>query len=139
MVIMRDVVDLNKLCISLWLMHKMNFQDIKERWIRRSSLIEEMIEVFKELDIEYRLLPLDVNVRSLPNPNLNSNRLPSPWTTYGSWYKTNLVPTARIRWWLQLVLVDIQMPVRQKLRIHFIHLRINFSCKIELRKKYWTF
>ncbi|CAN6722439.1 unnamed protein product [Malus baccata var. baccata] len=62
MLIIRDVEDLNKLKISVWLTHKMNHQDMLERWHRRSLLIEEMIKVFRELDIEYRLLPLDVNI-----------------------------------------------------------------------------
>ena len=80
--IMRDVIDMNKLMMSVWLTHKMNYQDIKERWIRRDLLLEEMIKVFKELDIEYRLLPLDVNVRNLPP--LVSDRLPSTWKTFAS-------------------------------------------------------
>ena len=82
MVIMRDVIDMNKLMMSVWLTHKMNYQDIKERWIRRDLLLEDMIKVFKELDIEYRLLPLDVNVRNL-RP-LVSDRLPSTWKTFAS-------------------------------------------------------
>ena len=82
MVIMRDVIDMNKLMMSVWLTHKMNYQDIKERWIRRDLLLEDMIKVFKELDIEYRLLPLDVNVRNLPP--LVSDRLPSTWKTFAS-------------------------------------------------------
>ncbi|KAM3710931.1 hypothetical protein ACJW31_01G069400 [Castanea mollissima] len=82
MVIMRDVIDMNKLMMSVWLTHKMNYQDIRERWIRRDLLLGEMVKVFKELDIEYRLLPLDVNVRNLPP--LISDRLPSTWKTYAS-------------------------------------------------------
>jgi len=78
MVIMKDVEDLNKLNMSVWLTHKMNYQDIKERWNRRDQLIEEMIKVLKELDVEYRLLPFDVNVRNQP-PLLN--KLPSNWKT----------------------------------------------------------
>ncbi|KAK7283769.1 hypothetical protein RIF29_13515 [Crotalaria pallida] len=65
MVIMRDVEELNKLNMSVWLTHRINNQDIKERWCRRSELIEDMIKVFRELDIEYRMLPLDVNIRNL--------------------------------------------------------------------------
>ncbi|KAH0990663.1 hypothetical protein GBA52_002146 [Prunus armeniaca] len=79
MLIMRDVEDLNKLKISVWPTHKMNHQDMLGRWTRRSLLIEAMIQVFRELDIEYRLLPLDVNVRNMPS--LTSNKLPSNWTT----------------------------------------------------------
>lgn len=79
MIVMRDVDDLNRLKISIWLSHRMNFQDMGERWIRRALLLEELIKIFKDLDIEYRMLPLDVNVRNIPA--LASSRLPSTWTT----------------------------------------------------------
>ena len=79
MIVMRDVDDLNRLKISIWLSHRMNFQDMGERWKRRALLLEELIKIFKDFDIEYRMLPLDVNVRNIPA--LASNRLPSTWTT----------------------------------------------------------
>ncbi|KAI3734428.1 hypothetical protein L6452_13896 [Arctium lappa] len=79
MIVMRDVDDLNRLKISIWLSHRMNFQDMGERWQRRALLLEELIKIFKDLDIEYRMLPVDVNVRNIPA--LSSNRLPSTWTT----------------------------------------------------------
>ncbi|KAK7850313.1 mechanosensitive ion channel protein 8, partial [Quercus suber] len=67
-VIMRDVIDMNKLMMSVWLAHRLNYQDMQERFLRREALLEEMIKIFKELDIEYRLLPVDVNVQNLPPP-----------------------------------------------------------------------
>ncbi|KAK9063951.1 hypothetical protein SSX86_017823 [Deinandra increscens subsp. villosa] len=79
MVVARDVEDLNRLKISIWLSHRMNFQDMGERWKRRAVLVEELIKIFKDLDIEFRMLPMDVNVRHLPA--LASNRFPSNWTT----------------------------------------------------------
>ncbi|KVI05154.1 Like-Sm (LSM) domain-containing protein [Cynara cardunculus var. scolymus] len=79
MIVMRDVDDLNRLKISIWLSHRMNFQDMGERWKRRALLLEELIKIFKDLDIEYRMLPLDINVRNVPG--LASSRLPSTWTT----------------------------------------------------------
>ena len=82
MFIMRDVIDMNKLMMSVWPAHRLNYQDMKERFLRREGLLEEMIKVFKELDIEYCLPPVDVNVQDLPP--LVSNRLPSTWKTYAS-------------------------------------------------------
>ncbi|CAI9270425.1 unnamed protein product [Lactuca saligna] len=78
MIVLRDVEDMNRLKISIWLSHRINFQDMGERWQRRALLVEEMIKVFRDLDIEYRMLPVDVNVRNMPN--VTSNRLPSTWT-----------------------------------------------------------
>lgn len=77
MVVLRDVEELNKLKISVWLTHKMNYQDMAKRWSRRALLIEAMVKVFKELDIQYRLLPIDVNVRNMPS---STSKLPSNWT-----------------------------------------------------------
>ena len=78
MIIIKDVEDMNKINMSLFVSHTMNYQRMGERWSRRSLLLEEMIKMFKELEIEYRLLPVDVNVRNMP-PSV-SNRLPSNWT-----------------------------------------------------------
>ncbi|KAF5943098.1 hypothetical protein HYC85_020740 [Camellia sinensis] len=81
-IILRDVEDMNRLRISVWLSHRMNYQDIVERWMRRALLVEEMIKAFRELDIEYRMLPLDVNVSNMPV--INSNRFPSTWNTFSN-------------------------------------------------------
>ncbi|PWA52376.1 mechanosensitive ion channel MscS-like protein [Artemisia annua] len=78
MIVVRDVEDMNRLKISIWLSHRSNFQDMGGRWTRRALLVEKMIEILKDLDIEYRMLPLDINVRNIPP--LSSNRLPSNWT-----------------------------------------------------------
>ncbi|KAI3730308.1 hypothetical protein L1987_61477 [Smallanthus sonchifolius] len=75
--VVRDIVDLNRqrsLCVS----HRMNFQDMGERWKRRALLVEEMMKIFKDLEIEYSMLPMEINVRNLPT--LASNRFPSNWT-----------------------------------------------------------
>ncbi|XP_071700522.1 mechanosensitive ion channel protein 8-like [Rutidosis leptorrhynchoides] len=78
LIVLRDVVDLNQLKISIWPSHRINFQDMGERWKRRELLVKEMIKTFRDLDIEYRMLPVDINVRNMPT--LVSNRLPSIWT-----------------------------------------------------------
>jgi len=77
MIVLRDVEDMNRLKISVWLSHRMNFQDMGERFTRRALLVEEMIKIFRDLDIEYRMLPFDVNVRNMPA--VNTNRVPSTW------------------------------------------------------------
>lgn len=82
MVVVREMIDMNKLMMTVWATHKMNFQEMGERWNRRALLIEEMVKVFREVDIEYRMLPLDVNVRNMPS--LISDRFPSNWTTCAS-------------------------------------------------------
>ncbi|XP_065638831.1 mechanosensitive ion channel protein 6-like [Quercus suber] len=75
MIILKDFEELNRLRLALWLTHKMNYQDIGERFARRSLLMEEMVKIFRELDIQYRLLPIDINVRAMPP--VISTRLPT--------------------------------------------------------------
>uniref|UniRef100_A0A5B7BL62 Mechanosensitive ion channel protein n=1 Tax=Davidia involucrata TaxID=16924 RepID=A0A5B7BL62_DAVIN len=75
----RELEDMNRLKMVVCVTHRMNHHKMVERWSRRTLLVEEMIKVFRELDIEYRMLPLDMNVRNMPV--LTSNTLPSNWTT----------------------------------------------------------
>ncbi|XP_028797637.1 mechanosensitive ion channel protein 6-like [Neltuma alba] len=80
-IVFRDLEQLNMIRISIWPTHRMNHQDMGERFVRRSLLIEELLRIFRELDIQYRLLPLDINVRSMPT---TSERLPPSWATITS-------------------------------------------------------
>ncbi|KAH9779371.1 Mechanosensitive ion channel protein 6 [Citrus sinensis] len=75
MFIFKDVEELNRVRFAIWLSHKMNHQDIGERWERRALLVEEMTKIFRELDIQYRLWPIDINVRAMPGPPMASDRL----------------------------------------------------------------
>ncbi|KAL3356643.1 hypothetical protein AABB24_017347 [Solanum stoloniferum] len=81
-VVLMNLEDLNRLKLSVWIRHRVNHQDMGERWNRRAQLIEEMIKAFKEFDIEYRLYPIDINVRGMPP--ITSNRVPSTWPTAGN-------------------------------------------------------
>ncbi|KAJ8766996.1 hypothetical protein K2173_012505 [Erythroxylum novogranatense] len=76
MVVLKDMEELNKVRIAVWPRHRINHQDMGEKFVRRSLLLEEMVKIFKELDIQYRLLPLDINVLNMPHPLNPSNPLP---------------------------------------------------------------
>jgi hypothetical protein len=81
MIVFLSMDDLNSVKIAVWLTHRMNHQDMGERYIRRGLLLEEVGKTCRELDIEYRLYPLNINVRSLPptaNPT-SSDRIPPSW------------------------------------------------------------
>lgn len=81
MIVFLSMDDLKSVKIAVWLTHRMNFQDMGERFIRRSQLLEEVGKACRELDIEYRLCPLGINVRSFPPPvnSVPSERLPQDW------------------------------------------------------------
>jgi hypothetical protein len=78
MVVLRDVDDTNKLKVSIWLRHTLNFQDMGMRFVRRELVLQEMIRVLKDLEIEYRMLPLDVNIQNAPP--IQSTRMPTTWS-----------------------------------------------------------
>ncbi|KAK5772678.1 mechanosensitive ion channel protein 6 [Gossypium arboreum] len=78
MIIFKELEELNRVRIAIWLTHRMNHQDMGERFTRRALLIEEMVKIFNELDIEYRLYPININVCSVPP--MASDRLPPKWT-----------------------------------------------------------
>ncbi|KAJ1254387.1 hypothetical protein BS78_K072300 [Paspalum vaginatum] len=78
MVVLRDVDDTNKLKVSIWFRHTINFQDMGLRFVRRELVLQEMIRILKDLEIEYRMLPIDVNVRNAPP--IQSSRMPTTWS-----------------------------------------------------------
>ncbi|PPD73857.1 hypothetical protein GOBAR_DD29219 [Gossypium barbadense] len=82
MVIFKELEELNRVRIAIWLQHKMNHQDMGERWARRALLVEEMVKIFNDLDIKYRLYPIDINVCSMPT--VTSDHLPPNWTVPNS-------------------------------------------------------
>ncbi|KFK42234.1 hypothetical protein AALP_AA2G229100 [Arabis alpina] len=86
MIVFKDMESLNSVKIAVWPTHRMNHQDMGEKWARRSQLVEEIAKICRELDIEYRLFPLDINVKTIP-PNAAlpvSDRLPPHWTAPAS-------------------------------------------------------
>ncbi|KAL3621413.1 hypothetical protein CASFOL_036325 [Castilleja foliolosa] len=78
-VVTMNLEDLRTLKLSVWLRHRMNHQNMGERYKRRAILVEEIVKILKELDIEYRLYPVDINIREMPP--INSTRMPPAWTT----------------------------------------------------------
>ncbi|KQJ84035.1 mechanosensitive ion channel protein 5 [Brachypodium distachyon] len=80
MVVLRDIDDTNRLKISIWCRHTINFQDMGMRFERRELILQEMMKILRDLDIEYRMLPLDINIRNAPP--IQSTRMPTTWTTH---------------------------------------------------------
>ncbi|KAE8713614.1 Mechanosensitive ion channel protein 5 [Hibiscus syriacus] len=78
MIILKELEVLNRVRIAIWVTHRMNHQDMGERFTRRALLIEELVRVFNELDIKYRLYPIDINVCGMPP--MASDHLPPTWS-----------------------------------------------------------
>uniref|UniRef100_A0A1J3CYT7 Mechanosensitive ion channel protein n=3 Tax=Noccaea caerulescens TaxID=107243 RepID=A0A1J3CYT7_NOCCA len=81
MIVFRDMFGLNSVKIAIWPTHKMNHQDMGERFVRRSQLLEEIGRACRDLDIEYRLYPLNINIKSIPPAAtpIISDRIPPSW------------------------------------------------------------
>ncbi|KAM3388845.1 hypothetical protein ACQJBY_011148 [Aegilops geniculata] len=79
MIVLRDIDDTNRLKLTIWCRHTINFQDIGMRYERRELILQEMMKILRDLDIEYRMLQLDINVRNAPP--IHSNRMPTTWNT----------------------------------------------------------
>ncbi|KAI4367377.1 hypothetical protein MLD38_023120 [Melastoma candidum] len=77
-VILTELKDLNRVKLAVWLRHKMNHQNMGEKWVRRALVVEEMVRIFRELDLQYRMLPLDINVKNMPP--MTSTRMPPSWS-----------------------------------------------------------
>lgn len=66
---LKDILDVNKINMSLSVQHTMNFQNIREKNIRRSELVMELKKIFEEMNIRYHLLPQKVELTYVsPNP-----------------------------------------------------------------------
>ncbi|MBA0837977.1 hypothetical protein Goarm_010084 [Gossypium armourianum] len=78
MIIFKELEELNRVRIAIWVTHRMNHQDMGERYTRRALLIEELVKIFNDLDIKYRLYPININVCSMPPAA--SDRLPPNWS-----------------------------------------------------------
>ncbi|XP_028807020.1 mechanosensitive ion channel protein 10-like isoform X2 [Neltuma alba] len=61
-VIVKEIENVNKIKIALYVNHTMNFQDYAEKNRRRAELVMELKKIFEDLDIRYNLLPQAVHV-----------------------------------------------------------------------------
>ncbi|KAF8112699.1 hypothetical protein N665_0062s0050 [Sinapis alba] len=77
-IIVKDVEDLNIVRLAIWPRHKINHQNMGEKFTRRALLVEEVIKILLELDIQYRFQPLDINVKTMPT--VVSSRVPPGWS-----------------------------------------------------------
>lgn len=58
----KEIENLNKMRMALYVNHTINFQNSADRGNRRSDLVLEMKKIFEELGIKYRLLPQEVHL-----------------------------------------------------------------------------
>ncbi|PKA49967.1 Mechanosensitive ion channel protein 10 [Apostasia shenzhenica] len=60
--VVKDIVNVNKMNMVLYVKHTMNYQNIVEKNSRRTDLILELKKIFEELSVQYNLLPQAVHL-----------------------------------------------------------------------------
>nr|KYP45591.1 Uncharacterized protein At5g12080 family [Cajanus cajan] len=63
--LVKEIVDVNKIKMGVYVTHTMNFQEFGEKNRRRTELVMEIKKIFEELNIRYNLLPQGVHLRHI--------------------------------------------------------------------------
>ncbi|GAU26709.1 hypothetical protein TSUD_314860 [Trifolium subterraneum] len=63
--VVKEIENVNKIKMGVYVTHTMNFQDFGEKNKRRSELVMEVKRIFEELNIRYNLIPQGVHIRHL--------------------------------------------------------------------------
>ncbi|GFQ07343.1 mechanosensitive ion channel protein 10 [Phtheirospermum japonicum] len=58
----KEIIDVNKMLMALYVTHTINFQNAGDRGDRRSDLVFALKKIFEELGIRYSLLPQEVQI-----------------------------------------------------------------------------
>ncbi|CAH8306164.1 unnamed protein product [Eruca vesicaria subsp. sativa] len=78
----REMCGLNSMKVAIWATHKMNHQNMGERFVRRGQLLEDIGKACREIGIEYWIYPLNINIKNLPPAaaaTITSDRIPQSW------------------------------------------------------------
>ncbi|BBH08231.1 mechanosensitive channel of small conductance-like 10 [Prunus dulcis] len=75
-VVVKDIEDVNKMKMALYITHTINFQNYGDKSSRRSELVLELKKIFEDLGIKYHLLPQEVHVRYVGPA---TSELPPTW------------------------------------------------------------
>lgn len=74
-ILVKEIENVNKMKMSLNVLHTMNHQNFPERNSRRSELVFELKKIFESLGIKYNLLPQEVHLTQMLGANA---RIPPP-------------------------------------------------------------
>lgn len=61
-VLVKDIENMNKMKMGLYVQHTMNHQNYGEKSSRRSELVLELKKIFESLHLKYNLLPQEVHL-----------------------------------------------------------------------------
>lgn len=67
-VLVKEIEDVNRMKMGLYVTHTINFQKSGDRSSRRCELVLELKKIFEDLGIKYRLLPQEVHLSNVGSP-----------------------------------------------------------------------
>ncbi|GAB2291874.1 hypothetical protein Dimus_026125 [Dionaea muscipula] len=66
--VVKEIEDMNKMKMCLYVNHTINFQNVTEKNSRRCDLLMELKKIFEDLGIKYHLLPQEVYITYVGSP-----------------------------------------------------------------------
>ncbi|KAM2120987.1 hypothetical protein ACFX1Q_018845 [Malus domestica] len=75
-VVVKDIEDVNRMKMALYVTHTINFQNYGDKTNRRSDLVLELKKILEDLGIKYHLLPQEVHLRYVRS---STAELPPTW------------------------------------------------------------
>lgn len=66
--VVKEIENVNKIKMTLFVNHTINFQDYPEKTNRRTELVLELKKIFEDLDITYYLLPQEIQISNTTTP-----------------------------------------------------------------------
>ncbi|XP_050382244.1 mechanosensitive ion channel protein 10-like [Argentina anserina] len=75
-VAVKEIEDVNKMTMALYLSHTINFQNYGDKTTRRTDLILELKKIFEDLNIKYHLLPQEIVLTRVGSA---TTELPPSW------------------------------------------------------------
>ncbi|KAK4401250.1 Mechanosensitive ion channel protein 10 [Sesamum angolense] len=72
--VVKEIENVNKIKMTLFFNHTMNFQDYPEKSRRKTDLVLEMKKIFEELNIRYDLLPQEVHLMDSQIPTAETRK-----------------------------------------------------------------
>ncbi|KAL5549683.1 hypothetical protein UlMin_004914 [Ulmus minor] len=77
-VVIKEIENVNKMKMALYVQHTINHQNFGEKNSRRSELMFELKKIFESLGIKYHLLPQEVHLTHVNSPNARNNIITAP-------------------------------------------------------------
>ncbi|KAK9144159.1 hypothetical protein Sjap_004062 [Stephania japonica] len=70
--LVKEIENVDKMKLTLCVLHTINHQNYGEKNMRRSELVFELKKIFENIGIKYHVLPQEINLTQISTPSLSS-------------------------------------------------------------------